>query len=245
MDALKWLLARPIAHRGLHDGSSVIENTPSAFAAAIAAGYGIECDLQVSADGEAMVFHDAGLGRLTEADTRIDSMRASELKRVRFKLTGDHMITLGELCEMTDGRTPLLIEMKSEFPGDCRLIERCTTIMSAYRGAAAFMSFDTMLMAALRARTPALTRGIVAEGKSSHAAGRFLGGLASPWRHYELFRARPQFIAFAVDDLPHALPAMARHLFRLPVLAWTVRTPLQERAAKRYADQIIFEAFRP
>ena len=245
MDALKWLLARPIAHRGLHDGNSVIENTPSAFAAAIAAGYGIECDLQVSADGEAMVFHDAGLGRLTEADTRIDSMRARELKRVRFKLTGDHMITLGELCDMTGGRTPLLIEMKSEFPGDCRLIERCTTIMSAYRGAAAFMSFDTMLMAALRARTPALTRGIVAEGNSSHAAGRFLGGLASPSRHYELFRALPQFIAFAVDDLPHALPAIARSLFGLPVLAWTVRTPLQERAAKRYADQIIFEAFRP
>jgi glycerophosphoryl diester phosphodiesterase len=58
-------------------------------------------------------------------------------------------------------------------------------------------------------------------------------------------RARPQFIAFAVDDLPHALPAIARHLFGLPVLAWTVRTPLQERTAKRYADQIIFEVFRP
>ena len=61
------LTARPIAHRGLHDApSGVIENTPSAFRAAIASGYGIECDLQVSADGEAMVYHDDVLGRLTD-----------------------------------------------------------------------------------------------------------------------------------------------------------------------------------
>jgi glycerophosphoryl diester phosphodiesterase len=102
------------------------------------------------------------------------------------------------------------------------------------------------LIAALRVRAPALTRGIVAEGNRSHAAGGFLGtALASPTRHYGLFRVRPQFIAFAVDDLPHPLPAIARNFFGLPVLAWTVRTPLQERAAKRYADQIIFEVFRP
>src|SRR4029079_14090478 len=75
MAGLDWLIARPWAHRGLHDvQKGVIENTPSAFTAAIAAGYGIECDLQVSADGEAMVFHDAGLGRLTEADKRIEHM---------------------------------------------------------------------------------------------------------------------------------------------------------------------------
>ena len=67
MPGLDWLTARPIAHRGLHDAAAgVIENTPSAFAAAIAGDYGIECDLQISADGEAMVHHDDALGRLTE-----------------------------------------------------------------------------------------------------------------------------------------------------------------------------------
>ena len=69
-----WLTARPIAHRGLHDAASgVIENTASAFRAAIAGGYGIECDLQISADGEAMVHHDDALGRLTDGTGRLDT----------------------------------------------------------------------------------------------------------------------------------------------------------------------------
>src|SRR6185295_7945803 len=100
MRALDWLTARPVAHRGLHDAAAgVIENTPSAFAAAIAGNYAIECDLQVSADGEAMVFHDDALGRLTEGEARLDTMSASDLKRVPFRATQDRMITAGELCD--------------------------------------------------------------------------------------------------------------------------------------------------
>src|SRR2546430_524871 len=94
MADLDWLIARPVAHRGLHDQKSVIENTPSAFAAAIAARYGIECDLQVSADGEAMVYHDDALGRLTEGSGRLDAATAAELKRVAFKATGDRNSSL-------------------------------------------------------------------------------------------------------------------------------------------------------
>ena len=103
MADLHWLIARPVAHRGLHDQKSVIENTPSAFAAAIAARYGIECDLQISADGEAMVYHDDALGRLTEGCSWLDATAAAELKRAAFKATGDRMITLGELCDLVAG----------------------------------------------------------------------------------------------------------------------------------------------
>ena len=120
---LDWLIARPVAHRGLHDAQKgVIENTPSAFAAAIAGGYGIECDLQISADGEAMVHHDDALGRLTDGNGRLDAMTAAELKRVPFKATADRMITLGELCDLVAGRAPLVIELKSRFDGDRRLV---------------------------------------------------------------------------------------------------------------------------
>ena len=59
----------------------IIENTPSAFAAAIAGNYAIECDLQITADGEAMVHHDEALGRLTEGSGRLDAMTAADLKR--------------------------------------------------------------------------------------------------------------------------------------------------------------------
>ena len=86
MPSLAWLTARPIAHRGLHDAAAgVIENTPSAFAAAIAGNYGIECDLQISADGEAMVHHDDALGRLTEGSGRLAAMTAAELKHVALQ----------------------------------------------------------------------------------------------------------------------------------------------------------------
>src|SRR3979411_563292 len=98
MAGLDWLTARPVAHRGLHDAQKgIIENTPSAFETAIAGGYGIECDLQISADGEAMVHHDEALGRLTQGSGRLDAMTASALKRVAFKVTADRMITLDEL----------------------------------------------------------------------------------------------------------------------------------------------------
>src|SRR5499426_1241092 len=96
-----WLTAQPIAHRGLHDASAgVIENTAAAFSAAAAAGYGLETDLQVSADGEAMVHHDDALGRLTDGDGLLADLSAAKIRRVRFKASSAHILTLGELCDL-------------------------------------------------------------------------------------------------------------------------------------------------
>src|SRR4051794_35861896 len=107
MSSLDWLTARPIAHRGLNDAASgVVENTASALPAAIAGGFGIETDLQISADGEAMVHHDFALGRLTLGSRLLVAMTAAGLKEVPFKATADRMMTLGELCDFVDARTP-------------------------------------------------------------------------------------------------------------------------------------------
>ena len=243
MADLDWLIARPVAHRGLHDQKSVIENTPSAFAAAIAARYGIECDLQISADGEAMVYHDDALGRLTEGCSRLDATTAAELKRAAFKATGDSMITLGELCDLVAGRTTLLIEMKSRFAGDRRLGSRVAAVLSGYHGPAAVMSFDSAQIADLRAIAPGLPRGMVMEKQGWDAFA------AAPRRAMMTFAqalsARSQFIAYAVRDLPALLPTIARGVFRLPLLGWTVRSTDDRRKAARYADQMIFEGFRP
>src|SRR6516225_2090011 len=229
MADLDWLIARPVAHRGLHDQKSVIENTPSAFAAAIAGRYGIECDLQVSADGEAMVYHDDALGRLAEGSGRLDATTAAELKRVAFKATA--------------GRTTLVIELKSRFRGDRRLVSRVASVLSGYRGPAAVMSFDPAPIADLRVIAPKLPRGMVAEkqrwGVVAAAPKRAITTLAQG------LSARPQFIAYAVRDLPALLPTIARGVFRLPLLAWTVRSADDQRKAARYADQMIFEGFRP
>jgi glycerophosphoryl diester phosphodiesterase len=248
MSNLDWLIARPVAHRGLHDAQkSIIENTPSAFTAAIAGHYGIECDLQITADGEAMVHHDDALGRLTDGDARLDSMTSADLKRVPFKATVDRMITLGELCDLVAGRATLMIELKSRFDGDRRLVARAADVLAGYAGPAAVMSFDPAQIAALHALAPERTRGMVAERRYRHHEWDRLPAATKRamiyFRHAR--RTWPQFIAYSVADLPATIPTLARKLFGLPLLTWTVRSADDRRKAEHYADQMIFEGFRP
>jgi glycerophosphoryl diester phosphodiesterase len=239
-----WLTARPIAHRGLHDtAAGVIENTPSAFRAAIDGGYGIECDLQISADGEAMVHHDDALGRLTEGAGRLDTMTADALRRVAFKGTADRMLTLAGLCDLAGGRTLLLIELKGAFAGDTRLAARTAAVLAGYDGPVAAMSFDPGLMAALRRLAPKLALGLVGMRRDASTP---ITARASAWRYARhALAVRPQFLAYRVRDLTTAPPLIARHVLRWPLLTWTVRTPQDRLQAAQHADQIIFEGFRP
>jgi glycerophosphoryl diester phosphodiesterase len=244
----EWLIARPVAHRGLHDAAAgIIENTPSAFAAAVAANYAIECDIQLSADGEAMVFHDRTLDRLTEGSGRLDALSAAELKRVAFRATADRMITLGELCGLAADRTALFVEIKSRFDGDLRLVKRAAEVLAKYSGRVALMSFDPAPIAALRTLAPRLPRGIVAERRYTHPEWSPLPARTKRALAYfqHALQSRPQFIAYSVNDLPSTIPWLARNLLRLPLLTWTVRTDVDRERAARYADQIIFEGFRP
>jgi len=248
MPGLDWLTAQPIAHRGLHDAAAgVIENTGSAFAAAIAAGYAIETDLQISADGEAMVHHDDALGRLTDGSGRLADMTAAAIKAVPFKACADRILTLAELCELVAGRSTLVIELKSHFDGDLRLVQRAAQVLASYAGPAALMSFDPAMIEALRQIAPRLTRGIVAERYYTHHEWDRLP--ASTKRSMALLlhapRTRPQFVAYSVKDLPAAAPWVARTIFGLPLLTWTVRNETDRGRAARWADQMIFEGFRP
>jgi glycerophosphoryl diester phosphodiesterase len=246
MPGLAWLTARPLAHRGLHDANAV-ENTASAFSAAIAGGYGMETDLQISADGEAMVHHDDALGRLTEGSARLADMNAADIKNVRFKASADCILTLGELCDLVGGRATLLLELKSQFDGDRRLAQRVADVLANYAGPVAVMSFDPAMIEAVRAIAPGLPRGMVAERHfGQDEAGRFP---RSESRRMAFLlhanRTRPHFIAYAMNDLPAMAPLIARVIFRLPLLAWTVRSAEESRRALRWADQIIFEGWRP
>src|SRR5258707_15447131 len=116
MAAPDWLTSRPIAHRGLHDvARGIVENSASAVAAAVAGRYGIEVDLQASADGEAMAHHDDALGRLTEGRANLADLSAAGLQRVPFLATTDPTMTLGELCDLVAGRGPPVLELTSPF----------------------------------------------------------------------------------------------------------------------------------
>ena len=237
----KWLTARPIAHRGLHDAAAgVIENTPSAVSAAVAAGYAIEVDLQITADHEAMVHHDDVLGRLTEGEGRLAAMSAAALKRVPFRATADRMLTLGELLDLVAGRTALFLELKSRFDRDLRLVRRMAEVIKTYAGPVATMSFDPFSVDAMRDLVPALPRGIVAQRHADEeGAHDKLGYLVHG------VRSRPNFVAYSVKDLPAPVPFLTRNVLGLPLLTWTVRSAEDRRRAERYADQMIFEGFRP
>ncbi|MDB5602724.1 MAG: glycerophosphoryl diester phosphodiesterase [Xanthobacteraceae bacterium] len=248
MPGLDWLTARPVAHRGLHDvAAGIIENTPSAFAAAIAGGFGIECDVQLTADGDAMVHHDEALGRLTEGSAALDTMTAADLKRVPFRATADRMLDLGGLCDLVAGRVPLVIELKSQFDGDRRLAARVASVLHNYAGPVAVMSFDPAQVAALRDLAPGLTRGIVAERHYDDAGwGPLPAPLKGRMAHLlHIPETRPHFVAYAVNDLPALAPWVARNLLGLSLLTWTVRTPEQRQRAAKWADQVIFEGWRP
>jgi glycerophosphoryl diester phosphodiesterase len=243
-----WLTARPVAHRGLHDiARGIVENMPAAAQAAVAGNFAIECDIQLTADGEAMVHHDDALGRLTEGSGALLGKTAAELKAVRFKNTDERMMTLGDLCAMVAGRVPLVIEVKSHFDGDRKLVKRMAEVLTAYSGPAVGMSFDPDQVLALREIMPQLPRGIVAERDYTEtdwpeASTEQRRGMTH-LRH--AFRTRPHFVAYWVNELPSMAPWIARNVFGLPLLSWTVRTPEQRARAARYADQMIFEGFLP
>ncbi len=248
MPGLDWLTAHPLAHRGLHDAAAgVIENTASAFAAAIAGGYGIETDLQLSADGEAVVHHDDALGRLTDGNGRIADLSAAEIKAVRFKATTDRILTLGELCELVGGRATLVLELKSRFDGDRRLVQRTAVVLANYAGPVAVMSFDPALVEAVRMIAPGLPRGIVAERHYAHREWERLPPSEKRRMAHLLhvMRTRPHFVAYGIKDLPAAAPLIARWIFGLPLLTWTVRSQEDRRRAHIWADQVIFEGITP
>lgn len=243
-----WLTARPVAHRGLHDRTQGrVENMPSAARAAIAGNFAIECDIQLSRDGEAMVHHDDTLGRLEDAQGDIQEFTAAQLRQVRFKDTTDTMMTLGDLCDLTDGRVPLVVEVKSRFDGDRKLVARMAQILASYKGHAAPMSFDPDHVAAIRDMIPDRPRGIIAERYYKEDEWQALPpekvrGMLH-LRH--ALRTRPHFVAYWINDLPAPAPWIARNIFGCALLTWTVRTPEQRQRAARHADQMIFEGFVP
>lgn len=156
-------LSLPLAHRGLHErGRGVIENSRAAIIAAIEAGYGVELDLQLSADGEAMVFHDYELERLTGRPGLVAETRADALGEMTLT-GGEGVPTLGEILGLTAGRAPLLIEIKDQSRAlaamDGALERRVAQLLGEYHGPVAVMSFNPHSVALMRDFAPQIPRG--------------------------------------------------------------------------------------
>lgn len=245
-DHLDWLF-QPFAHRGLHEPEKgIIENTSSAFQAAIEAGYGIEIDVRPSSDGEIVVFHDSTLDRLTETSGVVAEHTCAQLKRVRYKHADDNIQTLSEMLEQTAGSVPLLIEIKTEWSNQGPAERRIAEILAGYSGQAAVMSFDPKSMAAMAAIAPEITRGVVAERFRGEHAARSL----SSWQRFYMrhllsaFIAKPHFVNYDIRGLPAIAPLIWHRVLRRPLLVWTVRSATEQERAMQWADAIVFEKFR-
>jgi glycerophosphoryl diester phosphodiesterase len=241
-----WLL-QPIAHRGLHEAArGVIENTPSAFEAALRAGYAIETDLRAAACGTPMVFHDATLERLTHGKGPLAARDSAGLGTVRFRESADHMPTLAALLEQVAGRVPLFLEVKSDFTNQTTFAARIAQELRGYDGPVALMSFDPRLLGAFRDLAPHIPRGL---GATRIRAGELpqAGALQRIALTHLLFivAARPHFLSCEHTALRLLGPFLARRAARLPVIAWTVRTPAEAARALRRAGAVIFEGFTP
>ncbi len=245
MSAPVWLTALPIAHRGLHDSAKgLVENSLGAAQAAIAGGFAIECDVQLSLDGEAVVFHDDSLRRLTRARGAIGEKSAAELQRVVFRGSSETIPTLPKFLAYVGGRTPVICELKSAFDGDIRLADRVAALARDYDGPLALKSFDPDVVTHLRARCgDVVPLGVVAEASYEGWEWRALNPAqkqaCAAFTHYP--ETRPDFLSWRVDDLPHAIPYLLRGMLSVPVMTWTVRDDEQRRKAARWADQIVFE----
>lgn len=232
-----FLTRSPFAHRGLH-GGGVVENSRAAWDAAVAGGYGIECDVQVSADGVAHVFHDDRLDRLTGATGPVTARTAADLAAIRLTGTDETIPTLAEMLagletDRPGPDTPLLIEIKS----GPRLVALCRAVardLAAYAGDAAVMSFDPRACRWFRRHAPARTRGLVVTAQDEP------GWRGDVKRRLAFRYADPHFVACDIRDLPSPLSRLARRR-GLPVLTWTVRTPDQHAIAAVHADRPIFE----
>lgn len=242
--AAGFITQRPIAHRGLHDfAKGVVENTASAFAAAIARGYAIECDLQLTKDGEAVVFHDDHVERLTEGHGMVKDITAAGMKALTIRNSTDRVQTLAEMLEQVKGRVPLIIELKSLWDGDERLAARALEILKNYSGEYAIMSFDPDMIDAVRRFSPQTIRGIVAErGFDSYYDILPFAKQMEIRTFSHVARTRPDFVSFYFEELPWA-PIEACRRAGMPVITWTIRSAEQAWNARRNSDQITFEGF--
>jgi len=247
-NAPDWLTSRPIAHRGLHDrDAGVMENSLAAARAAIAGGFAIECDVQDSRDGEAFVFHDHTLERLTGGEGAFKARKAQEIAglSLRGAALAENPPRLSDFLALLAGRVPLVLEIKSRFDGDETLTRRTCEIVAGYDGPLCLKSFDPFVVALARDLAPERPRGIVAQAEFSgapqldDAERRAMANLL----HFP--QTLPDFISWNHRDLPHAAPFLCRTLRAMPVMAWTVRDGLTAQAIKPWADQIVFEEFDP
>lgn len=242
-----WLTARPIAHRGLHDVSkNVVENTATAFQLAIDKNYSIELDVQLTKDGQAAVFHDYDLDRLTTSSGKTIEKTMDEMRQLQFKHSSDPIQTLPEILALIDGKVPVVIELKAPQIQTTKLEEVVATCLQAYSGEAAVMSFSPDIVTNLTNLTDR-PRGIVSCDYFHDEDGEHLSDeecyALTHLLHFPT--SKPDFISYGVKDFPAPSVDLLKSLYAIPTICWTTTDETLHAKALRHCDQVTFEGYDP
>lgn len=241
-------LSAPIAHRALHDlPAGRPENSRAAVRAAVAAGYGIEIDLQLSKDGVPMVFHDETLERLTDRQGWLCNLTAAELATIPLKGGDEGIPTLADVLALVAGRVPLLIELKDQTlrmaDTDARLETATAQALSGYDGPVAVMSFNPHCMAHMARLAPDLPRGLTTAAFDPADWAPLTADICDRLRPIPDFdRVEASFISHEASDLSrHRVAELAAQ--GAAILCWTIRSADAEAEARRIAQNVTFEGY--
>lgn len=232
---------RNYAHRGLHDiARSIPENSMMAFAAAVGEGYGIELDVQLSKDGQVVVFHDDTLNRVCGVDGRVDAYDYEELKEFSLLGTMQHIPLFTEALELIGtGGGPLIVELKTG-PRNEELCEKTWNILQHYQGTFCIESFNPFIVRWFMKNAPEVFRGLLAASKEDYMPA-YSPLVASLLSNCVLsFLCKPNFIAYQNVERPKSVLRMREKGTLL--FAWTSRVPDVDQAKN---DAVIFENYRP
>lgn len=241
-------LRLPLAHRALHDRSAGRpENSPAAIRAAVEAGYGIEIDVQGTRDGQAVVFHDEWMERLTEATGFVKDYSAAELGKITLRDSTDTIPTLPDVLEMVAGRAPLLIEIKDQTDRmaetDGRLEAAVARALQGYAGPVAVMSFNPHAVATMASLAPDIPRGLTTAAYDHEGWAPLSPARCDELREIADYdRVGACFISHEAADL--ARPRVADLKSKgAAILTWTIKSPEAEAEARKIAQNITFEGY--
>ena len=230
------------AHRGLW-GGDIPENSIPAFAAAVNRGYGIELDVQLSSDGDVMVFHDYTLSRMCGEDVRLSSLRGAELSWRHLGGTEYTIPLLSDVLDTVRGRVPLLIELKGE-TSDTALCEAVARILGHYDGKVCVESFNPYLLGWFKKHQPKIARGVLYTDFSQNpTTGKLVNFMLGTMMTNVI--SRPDFVAADGRFLNKIPLRMMRSMYKLPTFVWTVRNKDVFASARSKKLKSIFEQFDP